>query len=111
MSQSAQGCEGVLANDGKPVLSEAEGTLRRSYDRAGGPVASASGQRVSRRAKAGAGAVGRGRQVQRNNRGAQTPGDAGPAGDEGYLGTMQPVRHPMTHLQFRDTGRRTCQGT
>ena len=32
MGQFAQGCEGVLAIDGKPVLSEAEGTLRRSYD-------------------------------------------------------------------------------
>ena len=34
MRQFAQGCEGVLAVDGKPVLSGAEGTLRRSYDRA-----------------------------------------------------------------------------
>ncbi len=36
MGQFAQGCEGVLAIDGMPVLSEAEGTLRRSYDRAEG---------------------------------------------------------------------------
>ena len=35
MGQFAQGCEGVLAIDGKPVLSEAEGTLRHSHGRAG----------------------------------------------------------------------------
>ena len=36
MRQFAEGTQGVVALDGKPVLSEAEGTLRRSYDRAAG---------------------------------------------------------------------------
>ena len=36
MQQFAEDIEGVVALDGKPALSEAEGTLRRSYDRAAG---------------------------------------------------------------------------
>jgi hypothetical protein len=64
MDRLAQGCQGVVARDGK--------TLRRSYDRAVRPggrrVTPASGQCLGCGTKAGAGPNGRCWQVQRDNR-------------------------------------------
>ena len=94
MRQFAQGCEGVLAVDGK--------TLRRSYDRAD-PVAAAPGQRLGCRAKAVAGPTGRGRQVQRDNGSAQAPGNAGPAGDGGEC-------HAPVRDNFQQVVRGLCAG-
>ena len=73
--QFAKGSEGILAVDGE--------TLRRSYDRAE-QLSPASGQCLGRGAAAGIGAIGRGRQIQRDYGVAQAAGNADSAGQSGY---------------------------